>query len=357
MMWGKRTMCKVIAAIIIVLLMGSQELSARQPRIPYMHEVENPEHYVQLVHTYCHDRLLVDWNIVGTEVGRATDSVVPVVVELSVPREYSPLGIKYTSQVVFKFRHDSLLEYASTWIDCGDYRSIFEYAESREAVRLFVDATAVTTGIYALRGKSRTFYYDSNTGDTLQFEYYYSKDSTIHDYIRRFTLLNPKLLEKLEVFFGEWVPAQLSEFRNNVGIGFARLTRNHFFVNSVAGGNESVASFSAAHSMRFVTGFRLPNNMDWSTFSLHAEALGCIQEWLRRESSTVCCIGESVDRGHTLMKYQCNSSPRRLYVKMTCDDGQVLVASAVVGRKPGIDPMIQIHDSLTFDTLGIEWPF
>lgn len=344
-----------VGITFIALFIWSEQLSATSPIPPRPYEVENPDHYIQMANAFCHHRLMDEWSIIGSDVGMALDSVVPIKVELSVPREYSPLGIKYTSQVVLKYRHDSLLEDASTWIDCQEYGAMIEYAERREVVSLFLEATGAIAGTYALRGSSHTFFYESEAGDTLEFVYLETETKDTMEYTGRFTFQHPTLLDNLETYLESWVPIQISEFMKNVGLCHARRAKGHLHVSSTFGPQQDTVCFSSTRARQPFT-FKLPNSFMWSTFQPFGQAHMAVQASLNEETAPGCQIGRGSDSLFTILAIQPSGRAKRVYVMLRCDNGGKDVASVNVDTTHGIHPNLLLHTRKVLDSLDIRCP-
>ena len=355
-MLGDRNMWKVIAAIIVGLLFGSQELSASQPRMPIRYKVENPKHYVELASRFCESQFVADWKILEARVGTATDSVVPIYLQLEVPHSYSSLGIAYKAKVTLTYRGDSLLRDRRTWLQCVNYRSTIRHAERQKEVRLFVEATAIKHSIDFWEGPGHKLHFKSTTGDTLVYHMRETNTQLESGLTNGFTFQHASLLANLELYLKRWPVPQVTEFRENVGITRARLLNDHVFISSHSDSQGECASFSVMRSFGLITSFRLPNAFQWSTFPWFWRSHMAIWSLLPDRRAPGCQMEEMVNPHYTYMSYQQNSSPRAVYVMLECSEGVNQIASVIVGGDGSVDFHLRLHDPGVLDSLDIRVP-
>ena len=353
---GKRTMCKVIAATLLGFILMSQTVSATKLTMPIRYKVENPKHYVEMASRFCESQFVADWEILEARVGTATDSVVPVYLELEVPHSYSSLGIAYKAKVTLTYRGDSLLRDRRTWLQCANYRSTIRHAEKQNEVRLFVEATAVKHSIDYWEGLGHIIRFESTTGDTLVYHLRETNTQLESGLTNGFTFQHADLLANLELYLKRWPVPQVTEFRENVGIARARLLNDHVFISSGTDVHGKCASFSVMRSFGLITSFRLPNAFQWSTFPWFTRSHMAVWSLLPDKSVPGCQMEEMVNPHYTYMGYQQNSSPRHVYVVLECSEGTTQLASVIVGGDGSVDFHLRLHDPGVLDSLDIRTP-
>lgn len=349
-------MWKVFAGIILGFVLLSQKASATQPTRIIRYQVENPEHYIKIASRFCESQFVADWKILEARVGTATDSVVPIYLQLEVPHSYSSLEIVYQANVILTYRGDSLLRDHRTWLQCANYRSTIRLVERQTEVRLFVEAAAIKHSIDSWEGPKHLIRFESLTGDSMTYHIREMNPQGDSGKTVGFVFRHAKMLENLELYLKRWPIHQAIEFSENVSIALARLTGNHFSISSYSDNQDEYASFSALRSPAQITSFKLPNTFQWSTFPYFTRSHMAIWSLLPDKSAPGCQMEEMVNPHYTYMSYQQNTEPRDVYIKLECRDGITQLVSVIVGGDGSVDFHLRLHDISVLDSLDIRVP-
>jgi hypothetical protein len=187
----------------------------------------------------------------------ANDSLVSFIIEYSMPSSYSKNHIPYSCQFRFQFRNSTMSNEDTLSSQCEGLVQLIERSEEIPGVRLFIERTRPSSGKISLWGKTFDWF---SQQDSLTYCY----RDTWTDFYPNFTFCDSGLLDNLEGFMSATPHPQTGEFRENSGIGFAKVVAENLYVRSSIVPESKSDYYTTGYNG--IRSFRLHNSKKWTTF-------------------------------------------------------------------------------------------
>lgn len=314
-------MRKICVFLVFHVVLSISVSFASQPILPKHIKIENQKYYELLASKHSIlKKLFENWQLKSVNVKEYTiNDILLITINFDVPVDSSPLGIAYKYSFIMKFVGDSLINSIEIRKMATIFKEILSRMENHPAVRVFYNNSNVNYAHLSALGHTHILELHSTKGDTLVYENKWPYHPKI-DQIYMLSFTNIKLLDQLELFLSKFPIPQVTEFRTQVGIGYARLYRNHLFVSSGNKYGTKNTCFSTYHSGRLITSFKLPTSFDWHGFRFYTKSMSCFQGIISKQIDLDCQSKTLADSSFVIMNYQQNSLPRRIYLMLNCEN-------------------------------------
>jgi len=340
----------------LIFPVTTQSVNISKTRAEMPIKVEHPQIYELLVLQYdLLDELFPNWPRSASVSEYSADDIVCVTVRFLVPIDSSSINMHYSFRLLMRFQKFSLTNELSIREAAESYQKVLSHMERHQAIKLFRTTDNIDYAELYWDRPSYGLVMRSPAGDTIIYQTYWS-DGPKNEWFRMFNLTNPKLLNRLEWFLSRFPVPQVTEFRERLGIGYARLDKNYMFVSSGTGCDNRDAYFLAGHSLKFVASYKLPVSYDWPGFPYYADAMGFLDQYIRKNQNIDCAINSAADSAFVIMSFQPNSLPGHIYIPVRCVDNKIRLVSvdmSLIGSE-GYRPIL--HELSVTDSLQIGCP-
>jgi len=305
---------KIILSMLLFTIVFSNIVFATPPSPPPCYEVENPEHYKNLVYTSEIYNYFQDWELKNITVPCHYErGSINVILKYNVPTSYSTNNLNYQTTVIFSFKDNQLINSEELNQVFKNYKQHIENFESEENIRLLIQTTGATN---VKHEETRVFKLESQPREYVNYDF-------IDKSIVSLSFANPILIDKIEKFVPKIsdVP-QVTEFRNNVGIHFIEFGNNRLSIHEEFSCPTCESYFIYDLSQLFPTSYSLDNNFEWKTFPEISKAHKTIEENLLIGELSNCSIGTGDMHTYTIVNY--HNSPTDSWfmtVALKCDGG------------------------------------
>ena len=325
----------LVLSLFLVNFLSSQML-ATPPSLPPCYDVENPEHYKNLVFDSKIYSYFQDWQLKNITVPcHYKIGAINVVHEYKVPQSYSPNNLNYQTTIVFSFQDDQLINADELNQVFGDYKKHIQNFENLEATKFFIE----TTGATNVKHKQKNlFELESKPREYLNYNF-------IDGQIDSLSFANSLLINELSLFIPKSSSiSQIDEFKKHVGINFVELQNNRLSIHEDFSCPTCESYFTYDLDQLFSTTYSLDNNFEWKTFPGVQRAHTIIKENLLINELSNCTIATGDMHTYTIVRF--HNSPS--------DSWFMTVALKCDGGTRWKDALIRLNPDGTYDRLEIQ---
>ena len=155
---------KIILPIVLFTIIFANIVFATPPSPPPCYEVENPEHYKNLVYNSEIYSYFQGWELKNVTVPCHYErGPINVILKYNVPTSYSTNNLNYQTTAIFSFKDDQLINSEELNQVFKNYKQHIADFESEENIKFFIQTTGATgvkheeTRIFKLESQPREY--------------------------------------------------------------------------------------------------------------------------------------------------------------------------------------------------------